>query len=477
MRLPRDTAAVGATAAWAVRRRHFLIPAGYVARAALGVAVNSDCARSPETLDSGKSSGSLHDAVVHSISCRHALPAFFCVCTLAIIGVVAAASSLAAPTQFGTKTVLFISSERSDMPAMRELEETVRNVFHDSADPEIELFPEYLDFARFPIEQYAAADIKYLRERYAGQQIDLIMVTTGFSLDFVLSHRDELFPKAPIVFCAAADREIITPKLPPDVTGVTGHFDIERTLKLIFSLQPNVTEIVCVGGTSGFDRFWEEETRKVLERFVDRTRFRWITDKSLKQTANELSKLPPSAAVFYISMLRDGDGHSMTATDAVRDLCRVSKAPVYGLTSHFLDAGTVGGAVFDFGVNGRNAASLVLKVLRGEWVPVGSPELEIRNPLAVNWEALKKWNLSESRVPGGAEIRHKPPRLWETHRTLILWTVFVVLIQTALIVGWLAQRLWRRRAESLLLESEVRFRTMADAAPVLIWVSGVDKLR
>ena len=94
--------------------------------AALGVAVNLDCIRGCKILVFG---------------------------ILALIAIVTAASSLAAPTQIGTKTVLFISSERSDMPAMRELEETVRDVFHDSADPEIELFPEYLDFARFPIEQ------------------------------------------------------------------------------------------------------------------------------------------------------------------------------------------------------------------------------------------------------------------------------------------------------------------------------------
>ena len=400
---------------------------------------------------------------------RSVFAAFSAVATLAIIGILATSSSLAAPTEFGTKTVLFISSERSDMPAMRELEETVREVFHDSADPEIELFPEYLDFARFPVEHYGGADVKYLRERYAAQQIDLILVTTGFSLDFVLSHRDELFPKAPIVFCAAADREITVPQIPPNVTGVVGHFDIERTLKLIFALQPNVTEIACVGGTSGFDRFWEEETRKVLERFTDRTRFRWITDGSLKQTTTEVSKLSPSAAVFYISMLRDGGGHSMTATEAVGDLCRASKAPVYGLTAHFLNAGTVGGAVFDFAANGRKAADLALRVLRGEWVPVGSPELEIRNPLAVNWAALRKWNLTESLVPADAEIRHLPPSLWETHRPLILWTTFLVLIQSALIIGLLTQRLWRRRAERALHEFEERVALAAEAAHLGAW--------
>ena len=362
------------------------------------------------------------------------------------------------------------------MPAMRELEETIRGTFHESADPEIELFPEYFDFARFPIEQFSKANAQYLRERYGHEQPDLIMVTTGFALDFVLSHRSELFPKAPVVFCAATDPEVIKSQIPSDVTGVVGHFDLERTIQLIFKLQPKLTEIVCVGGTSEFDRFWEEQTRKATEPYAGRMRFRWITDKSLHDTANELAKLPPSAAVFYISMLRDGAGHSMTATDAMRDLCRVSKAPVYGITEHFLDAGAVGGAVFDFGDNGRKAADLVLKVLRGEWVPAGSPELEIRNPVAVNWEALKKWNLSESRVPVGAEIRHKPPGLWETHRLAIIGGICLFIVQALLIAGLLANLIRRRRAEGFLAESERRFQTMADAAPVLIWMSGTDKL-
>ena len=34
----------------------------------------------------------------------------------------------------------------------------------------------------------------------------------------------------------------------------------------------------------------------------------------------------------------------------------------------------------------------------------------------------------------------------------------------------------RKRAEAALLESEARFRNMADAAPVMIWVSGHDNV-
>jgi PAS domain S-box-containing protein len=52
----------------------------------------------------------------------------------------------------------------------------------------------------------------------------------------------------------------------------------------------------------------------------------------------------------------------------------------------------------------------------------------------------------------------------------------VFVLQALLIFGLLANLIKRRRAEGSLVESEGRFERMADAAPVLIWMSGPDKL-
>ena len=67
--------------------------------------------------------------------------------------------------------------------------------------------------------------------------------------------------------------------------------------------------------------------------------------------------------------------------------------------------------MFDFGANGRSITELVLKALRGQWIPYGVPETESRNPVLINWEALKRAGLQESRVPAGAEVRLPPPGL------------------------------------------------------------------
>src|SRR5436305_1170840 len=58
---------------------------------------------------------------------------------------------------------------------------------------------------------------------------------------------------------------------------------------------------------------------------------------------------------------------------------------------------------------------------------------------------------------------------------MLLGIIVLCVAEALLIAGLLAQRVKHRRAEGALRESEARFRLMADAAPVLIWTSGVDK--
>jgi PAS domain S-box-containing protein len=373
------------------------------------------------------------------------------------------------------KSVLVLYGERGDLPTIEAVEENLREVFHGSRSPPIELFSEYLDFTRFSGDQQEAVLLRYLQERYAGRQIDLVVPVAGFALEFVLAHRAELFPVAPIVFCATDQRELEKLTLPPDATGIIGHFDIERTLELIRQLQPDVTEIVCVSGTSGFDLRWADEVRKVMERMHPRVSARWISEKSLAETMDEISRAPKTSAILFVSMLRDGAGQSTSSVDAVRDLVRVSKAPVYGLSSQFLDSGVVGGAMFDFGLNGRNTAELALKTLRGQWVPYGSPRIESHNPLLINWQALKKAGLPQERVPAGAEVRLRPPGLWETHRVFISVILIAVGIQAILIVWLLAERHYRRRAEASLRESEQRMSLAAEAANLGIWMWDVER--
>jgi signal transduction histidine kinase len=142
------------------------------------------------------------------------------------------------------KSVLVLYGERGDLPAIQAIEENLREVFHAATAPQIDLYSEYLDFTRFPAQQYEASLVRYLQERYTGRRIDLVIPVIWSALKFALAHREELFRGAPMVFCAIDERELYEARLPPDVTGIAADFDFERTIGLIMQLQPDDAGVV-----------------------------------------------------------------------------------------------------------------------------------------------------------------------------------------------------------------------------------------
>lgn len=65
-----------------------------------------------------------------------------------------------------------------------------------------------------------------------------------------------------------------------------------------------------------------------------------------------------------------------------------------------------------------------------------------------DWRALKRWGISESRLPAGSIIRFRQTSLWEQYRWYIIGVLIIFALQAAMIAGLLLQRARRRRAEA-----------------------------
>jgi PAS domain S-box-containing protein len=66
--------------------------------------------------------------------------------------------------------------------------------------------------------------------------------------------------------------------------------------------------------------------------------------------------------------------------------------------------------------------------------------------------------------------------MWELYKWYVIAGVSLFIFQALLIFGLLWQRAGRLKSEKAVRESEERFRLVANTAPVLIWMSGRDKL-
>jgi PAS domain S-box-containing protein len=368
------------------------------------------------------------------------------------------------------KTVLVLYGERLSIPAMRTTEQGLMAGLLREQPAGVEIFSEYLDLARFPAAQYGDELVRYLRARYATRKPDVVIAVVSSALELALAHRDALFAGVPIVFSNVDHREVEGKPMPPDVTGLWMAFDYQRTLELAFQLQPDTREVVCVAGTGILERLWNEEARKVLGRYATRIRTRWLDTLPLQAVLEEVARLPLDAVVLYVPMLRDGAGEPVMPYEVARQLAEASRVPVYGVSGPHLEQGILGGALLDFSEIGRKTAALALRVLAGERPPVLSPPDPAANPLLINWRALKKWHLSERRIPAEAAVRYRDRSLWQQHPRLILATAAVLGLQSLLIARLIVQGARRKRAEVSLRESEERMGLAAEAANLGMWV-------
>ncbi len=204
--------------------------------------------------------------------------------------------------------------------------------------------------------------------------------------------------------------------------------------------------------------------------------FIWLNDLSFDQMLDRTSKLPPNSWIFLILLLRDATGVSHNADEALQRMHAVANAPINSIFLHQLGLGIVGGRLYQAEREGVEAARLAARILDGEAASSLPPM--IVGPVAprYDWRELRRWNINEKLLPPDSTILFRSPTVWERYQRWIIAGISVFVLQALLIFGLLANLIKRRRAEGSLAESEARFERMADAAPVLIWMSGPDKL-
>jgi signal transduction histidine kinase len=181
-----------------------------------------------------------------------------------------------------------------------------------------------------------------------------------------------------------------------------------------------------------------------------------------KDLEARLATLPDRSIVYYLVVYQDGAGEQfapMTYTDRISAAAR---APTYSWSDALIDHGIVGGSLLDRPSMMSAVGDVAVRVLKGEpaeSIPVASPNLNRRH---VDWRQLRRWGISEARVPAGTQIHFRQPTVWDTYKAYIVGTVAIVLLQTALISGLLVQRARRRHAEEVARGSQAALRTSYD---------------
>jgi len=348
---------------------------------------------------------------------------------------------------------------------------------------QIEFYSEDLNTSLFPDEATQREFRDWYFRKYRNLKPDLI-IAVGPSPIKLMSDSHELFsPHTPIVFWGSTEEFAEPPRLDSDFTGVWGVAQPDRTLDAALQLQPNTKHVVVVGGVAPYDRHLESLLAQRFQKYESKLDFIYLTNLAMPDLLERLKHLPSNTIVYHTSIMQDAAGaHFIDANQSAPMVAGAANAPVFIVDDVDLGNGTVGGNVFSFALAGRLAAGMALKILNGA-KPQDIPIVRGANTYMFDWEALKRWGLNEKALPPGSIILNRQLTSWEIYKWYIIGGISLILVETLLILGLVWQRERLREAESELAtsfekarESEQRFRRVANTAPVLIWMSGPDKL-
>ena len=413
---------------------------------------------------------------------------------LAKLGLVLAAYCLlsqsiaAAPAKEVRRVLIFYALGLSS-PASVLVDQQIRAALENSPY-QIELYVETLQGILFSDPDSQREVRQGLIRRYLNHRPDVVIAVGPSPIKFMAQSHEEFGPSTPIVFCATTEDQLDDVKLDARFTGAWRTVNAAKTLQAALQLQPGTRHVVVVGGgVMWYDRRLEAIVKEQLHGYESRFDFTYLSDLEMPALLEQLRRLPKNSIILYTAISQDAAGtHFIDETQSLPMVVAAANAPVFVMEDTFVGQGTTGGYVTPYGDEGRIAGSLAVRILKGE-KPQDIPIVKDTNVYMFDWRALQRWGISENRLPSGSIVLNRVPSAWETYRKYIVGTIFVVFAETLLVFALLWQRARRRqleqsliasntdlkRSESVLRESEQRFRLVADTAPVLIWMSGSDK--
>src|SRR5262249_27869722 len=316
-----------------------------------------------------------------------------------------------------------------------------------------------MNLSQFPEIAYDGVFSDHLRRKYAGARPDLIVAVMGPSLDFLLQHGEALFPGVPIVFCGADQADLDGKTLSANVTGALVKRTFAPTLDIALQLQPEIRNVFVVGGTSGFDRQMQAIARRDFKPFESRVAIAYLTPLPMDDLLKAVSSLPPNSVVLYLTLFTDGAGSAFVPHEALSLITAAANAPVYVSLDQYVGRGAVGGHVYSLDAHGHHAAEIGLRILGGEAPETISVVEPADHKNMFDWRQLQRWGLDERRLPAHSVVAFRTPSAWGLYKWYIAGGATLFLVQSVLIIGLLANRAQRRRAQRSLAE-RLRFETL-----------------
>ena len=325
------------------------------------------------------------------------------------------------------RRIYFLESLAPNLPAAARTIDAFKQRLSEKNADRFEIFVDYMDLVRFPSKTHRDQTAQYLAGKYAEAPPDVLITLGRAAWSFMVEYRDVLAPHTPKILVSVPLMEATQLTPLENAFWVATSYDYSKTLELAEQLHPRAQNLVVVGGASAYDRQWLEDVRQGLEPHGGRYNVRYIAGLSYADTLNEVARLPKDTIVIMSFFFADANGRPFLSSDVAEAVAKAAPAPVYSPVSTFLGRGVVGGYMDSWEDQGAAAADLALQVLSGKDLNAIPRYNSPRQTHRVDDRQLKVWQIKQSQLPLGTDVRFREFSLWEqyywqiTAAVLLLW--------------------------------------------------------
>jgi PAS domain S-box-containing protein len=348
-----------------------------------------------------------------------------------------------------TRRVLILYETGTWYPAINTIDQGIRAGLQD-APYRLEFYREYMETVLFPDPETQQEFRNFYLRKYQNRKPDVIIAVGPSPLQFILKTHESAFAGIPVIFCLPYGPLPNTLTLDPGITGVTNVVEPAATLEVALRLKPETKHVIIVGGTSTLDRQTEAMIQQGLRGYADRLDISYLTNLTMPALLTRLRHVPNDAIILFIGVTQDAAGTPFIGSESAAAVTAAASAPVFVLTDSFLGHGEVGGELFTRFEQGKITGNMSLRVLTGE-KPQDIPAVNGVTQYMFDWRALKRWGLKESNLPPGSILLNRQRSFWELYGQYVLVGLFLLLVQSILILALLIQRTKRKRSEKSLL--------------------------
>ena len=347
----------------------------------------------------------------------------------------------------GIKRVVILYTHRQMSPINKQWHSGIVDGIKQVYDGPMDIETEYMDVVLQDDKEYFNEWSEVVRLKYSKYPPDVVIPVFFPAYAFAVMNREMFFPGCPMVFCAVPQSFAESQKSKRNITGVGAQFDNRPSMEVIKKVLPGTKKLLILSGKSRLDIWLSGIAMRQSEIAFPEIEFQALAGLTPAEAALEFVQAGPDTAGLLLSFELDNYGNRMNTTEYLHELNKVSKVPIFGCYDTILGHGILGGALISPTDFGNATGKIAGRVLNGESADDIPKDYSQTYTIAFDHEVLRKFGISESRLPVGAKVINRKPTIWSQYGRYISTGVAALLVQSAIIVSLLLNRSKRIAAE------------------------------